>query len=47
MARLRTLLLHSPGVSALAGMIALVAIAWVAPAVATHHATTVQTRPIA
>jgi hypothetical protein len=47
MARLRTLLLHSPGVSALAGMIALMAIAWAAPVARVHPVASEQARPIA
>lgn len=46
MARLRTLLLRSPGVTALATMLALVTIAWATPEVNTHvHAS--QSRPLA
>ena len=47
MIRLRTLLFRSPGVSALAAMIALVAILWGAPVLRMPNASTVQARPLA
>ncbi len=47
MTRLRTLLIRTPGISALAAMLALVAVAWATPKIGAPRIDVAQSRPIA